>query len=493
MHKKESVVIVGAGPGGLTAGMVLANQGYDVVILEKNQSVGGRNARLKVGEFSFDTGPTFLMLTDILEEVFTMTGRNIHDYLDLRELEPLYRLKFHNKPDFFPTRDMAKMKDQISRLFPGDEAAYERFLKNEKKKFEGLISCLKIPYHKIYHMMRPSLLKAAPSLNLGRSLYGELSRYFKHDELRIAMTFQSKYLGMSPWQCPAAFTILSYMEHSQGVFHPIGGLNQISVAMAKIIEEEGGKIRLNTPVKEVIVEKGVAKGVLLQNGEKLLCDHLVMNADFAHAMTHLVPKEHRKKYTDEDLDKRDYSCSTFMLYLGVKKQYDIAHHNIIFAKDYERNVHEIAVKKVLSEDPSIYIQNPSKTDKTLAPEGKSAIYILVPVPNNSSKIDWEAQKTVFRKHVLNVIAQKTELKDLEENIEVEKIITPTDWEKDWGIYKGATFNLSHKLTQMLYFRPHNRFEEFKNCYLVGGGTHPGSGLPTIYESGKISAKLIMKG
>jgi phytoene desaturase len=488
---KKKIAIIGAGPGGLTAGLMLSSKGYDVEIFEKQPHVGGRNSRVKQGEFNFDLGPTFLMLTNILEEVFTFAGQNLRDHVDMREIDPFYRLRFNGEVDFYPSRDKKFMREQIQKLFPGDEENYENYLKVEKKKFDSLINCLKIPYDKVHHMIRPQLIRALPNLSITKSLYKRLSEYFKHEELRIAMTFQSKYLGMSPWQCPAAFTILSYIEHSGGVYHTIGGLNQISNAMAKIIQENGGKIHCSTPVKEVIVESGVAKGVLLENGKKVFSDSLIINADFAHAMTNIVKKEDRKKYTDEDLDGRDYSCSTFMLYLGVGKKYDIPHHNIIFANDYRGNVEDIAVRKIMSEDPSIYIHNPSKIDPTLAPEGKSAIYILVPVPNNSSKIDWDKEKGAFRRLVLDKIKAKTEVQDLEEYIEEEKIITPFDWERDYGVYKGATFNLSHKLTQMLYFRPHNKFEEFKNSYLVGGGTHPGSGLPTIYESGRISANLIM--
>lgn len=490
MDKK--VVIVGAGPGGLTAGMLLAHNGFDVQIYEKNGYIGGRNGRIELGEFKFDIGPTFLMLSEVLEDVFRFTGRNINDYLDMREIEPLYRLRFHGKLDFYPSRDRKYMTEQIKKLFPGDEDRYDHYLKEEKVKYERIFNCLKIPYDRLIHLLRPTFLKAIPKLDLGKSLYGKLAEYFKHEEMRIAMTFQSKYLGMSPWNCPAAFTILSYIEHSGGIFHPIGGLNKISEAMARILKEEGASIHLSSPVKEVIVEKGKAKGIFLENGGKIMADYVIINADFAHAMTHIVKEENRKKYTNKDLSRRDYSCSTFMLYLGLDKEYDIPHHNIIFADDYRINVKEIAETKVISKDPSFYLHNASITDPTLAPKGKSALYVLVPVPNNSSGIDWDEEKENFRRLVLDKIKEKTELKDIEEHIEVEKVITPLDWEREYGVYKGATFNLSHKLTQMLYFRPHNKFQEFANCYIVGGGTHPGSGLPTIYESGRISANLILQ-
>lgn len=488
----KKVVIVGAGPGGLTAGMLLSHYGYEVEIFEKNDYIGGRNGSIRMDGFTFDIGPTFLMLPDVLKDIFSFTGRKPEDYLELKQLEPLYRLKFKGREDFFPSRDKEYMQKQVKKLFPGDETGYQKYMNEEKTKFEKVFKCLKIPYNNLLHFVRPTFLKALPRLDLGKNLYGRLSDYFIHDDMKTAMTFQSKYLGMSPWKCPAAFTILSYIEHSGGILHPIGGLNAISKAMGRIIEEENGTINLSTPVKEIIVEDNTARGVLLENGKKVMADYVIINADFAHAMASIVKCENRRKYTDSNLASRDYSCSTFMLYLGLDKIYDIPHHNIIFADNYRQNVMEIAETKVLSKDPSFYIQNASVTDPTLAPPGKSAVYILVPVPNNSAAIDWDLQKEAFRRLVLDKIKEKTEFSYIEEHIEVEKVITPFDWERKYSVYKGATFNLSHKITQMLYFRPHNKFSEFRNCYLVGGGTHPGSGLPTIYESGRISANMIIQ-
>ncbi len=209
-------------------------------------------------------------------------------------------------------------------------------------------------------------------------------------------------------------------------------------------------------------------------------------------MSNIVPENNRKKYTNKALEKLEYSCSTFMLYLGVKKEFaDLPHHSIIFANDYKKNVEQISESKVLSEDFSFYVQNASITDKTLAPHGKSTLYLLIPVPNNESQIDWDKEKEELKNKLIDQLETRGGYKDLRQNIEESLIITPKDWEKKMNVYKGATFNLSHKLSQMLIFRPHNQFEEFENCYLVGGGTHPGSGLPTIYESGRISAELIL--
>jgi len=488
---KKKVVIIGAGPGGLTAGMLLAHHGHQVDIFEKKDVVGGRNAPVKLGGFTFDTGPTFLMLLEVLEQSFADAGRDLNKYLDLKRIDPMYRLRFDGTKDFFPTGDEKRMVEEIERAFPGDGQNYLRFKKTEGKKFDRVYPCLKVPYGSFLSYLKPRFIKAIPRLDPFASVYDRLAGYFRHEHLRIAMTFQAKYLGMSPWQCPATFTILSVIEHKFGIYHPIGGLNKISEAMAKVIREDGGKIHLNTPVKQLLVKDHTAKGILLEDGRVVEADKVIINPDFAWAMSHLVKPEDRRKYTDAKLKKMEYSCSTFMLYLGLDKLYDIPHHNVIFADDYRDNVEDIVHRKALSSDPSVYIQNASITDPTLAPAGKSAIYVLVPVTNQTSGLDWQKERKAFRDRVIGIIKQKTELKDIDRHIEAEKIITPADWEKEYGIYHGATFNLSHKITQMLSFRPHNKFEEFGNCYLVGGGTHPGSGLPTIYQSGRIAATMIM--
>ena len=490
---KKKVAVIGAGPGGLTAAMVLAARGYAVELFERAKRVGGRNAKLEIGPFTFDTGPTFLMMIDILEDAFKLAGRDLHELLDIKRIDPLYRLQYSDGRAFFPTANQEHMKEQINRLFPGNWKGYQRYMKYEAKKFDRIASCLRVPYDSLADYVRPRMIKALPYLDAHTSLYKHLSKYFDSDDLRVAFTFQAKYLGMSPWNCPATFSIISYIEHHGGIYHPIGGLYRISEVMADVIREEGGQIHLNTPVREIIVRDGEAKGVRLEDGSEKFYDYLVLNADFGYAMNELVPRSKLKRWTPEKLEQKDLSCSTFMIYLGIDKRYDdIPHHNILFAEDYRKNVSEIADSLTLSDDPSIYIQNACVTDPSLAPEGKSTIYLLVPVPNNRGAINWDKVKDEFREKVLNLVETRGGLTNLRDHIEVERIITPDDWENRANVYRGAVFNLAHSIDQMLYFRPHNVFEEFDRCYLVGGGTHPGSGLPTIYESGVISAGQIMK-
>ena len=241
-------------------------------------------------------------------------------------------------------------------------------------------------------------------------------------------------------------------------------------------------------MKEVVFENGNAKGVKLENGELLEADHVIMNADYAHAMVNLMNGASKP---EEEMGSKKFSCSTFMLYLGLDKIYeDEPHHHILFADDYAQNVNDIRGEKVVSDDMSVYVRNSSITDPTVAPEGHSQLYILVPTINTRHGHDWEATKQEYRDKVLQRIEERTGMKDLREHIVAERILTPTDWRDEGDIFMGATFNLAHTIDQMLYFRPHNRLKGYKNLYLVGGGTHPGSGLPTILESGRISSNML---
>ena len=489
----KKVIIVGAGPGGLAAGMLLASKGYSVDIYEKENNVGGRNAYFKIGDYIFDTGPTFFMMKNVLENVFIKSGKKLEDYVEVQRLDPMYRLKFADGRELYPSPDKDKMKFTMEKFSKGSNKGYLKYLEKEAKKYEKLIPCLSIPYGKIKDLFSKNLMAAIPYLDAHTNLYGVLSRYFENPDIRIAFTFQAKYIGMSPWTAPGTFSIISYIEHGGGIYHIRGGLNRLSIGMAEAFQQFGGRIHLGLPVKKIIVENRIANGILLENGLIEKADYIIINADFAHAMTEIVSPNDRRKWTDDKLARKEYSCSTFMLYLGVKKEFkDIPHHSIIFAKDYKKNIDEITKKMILSEDFSFYVQNASVSDNTLAPEGKSTIYVLVPVPNNKSRIDWDKEKQNFKNKIIDALETRGDYKGLKENIEEEKIITPKDWSEHHSVYLGATFNLAHNVGQMLYFRPHNEFEEFKNCYLVGGGTHPGSGLPTIYESGRISAELIMK-
>ncbi|MBC8206547.1 MAG: phytoene desaturase [Kiritimatiellales bacterium] len=487
----KHIAIIGAGPGGLTAAMILAKRGFRVSVFEAQDRVGGRNGAFQLGPYTFDIGPTFLMLKPILDEVFEEAGADCDEVMDMRELKPMYRLQFEE--DYIePTHDIEKMKDEIARVFPGHEEAYATFFEREKKRFDALYPCLQKSYHTWRSFLSPHLIKAVPHLAIGKSLYDIMVKTFGEEKLALSFTFQAKYLGMSPWECPGLFAIIPYIEHAFGIYHPIGGLSRISDTMADTARANGAEIHLSSPVKQILVRDGAACGVELENGEQIESDEVIINADFAYAASTLFAPGVLKKYSPANLEKKKFSCSTFMLYMGLDKQYDLPHHTVFFAKDYRKNVDDIFHLREPDSDLSVYVRNASITDPTLAPEGHSAVYVLVPMPNLRAGIDWKEKKTAFRETVLDIMEARGGMENLREHIVEEKVMTPADWRDELNVYAGATFNLAHSWDQMIHLRPRNKFEEVDNCYLTGGGTHPGSGLPTIYESGRIAANLISR-
>lgn len=484
--RPKRIVIAGAGPGGLTAGMILAHRGYNVVILEKEERVGGRNAQLATGPYFHDTGPTFLHQKFTLDEVFAETGRVPEDYLKFTKLDPMTRLTW-GKTCLDTSSDRATMAANIARSFPGDEVGYHRFMNDHAEKLRSIFPCLQQPYHRLSNYFSSQVLKVLPYIATKKSVVDVLDGYFKDDRLKLAFTFQAKYLGMSPWSCPALFSILSFIEYQFGIYHVEGGLCKISEAMAKVFEEEGGTLHLGRKIEEIEWADCRAKAVVVEDGERFECDDLIINADYAQAMTTFM-KQKGKPYAR--MDKKKFSCSTFMLYLGLDKIYESEpHHHIIFADNYRQNVEEIGSEKIVSEDMSVYVRNASVSDPTLAPAGHSSVYVLVPSVNCRADYDWDREGEGYRDLVLDKIESQTGFTDIRQHIQQERILSPADWER-MGIFRGATFNLAHTMDQMLYLRPHNIMQGFENVFLVGGGTHPGSGLPTIYESGRISSNLL---
>ena len=486
----QRVLIVGAGPGGLATAMLLAKAGLEVTVIEKQPRVGGRTSAIESDGYRFDLGPTFFLYPQILEEIFRAVGRDLHREVPMKKLDPQYRLIFGAGGELLCVSDVERMVAEIAKLAPADAPRFRRFMAENRLKLEKFAPCLQSPWLGWTSLLQARLLGVLPYLKPWKSLHAELAGYFRDPRLQLAFTFQSKYLGMSPFQCPSLFSILSFLEYEHGVWHPIGGCNALSHGMARVAAELGATLRLNEPVEEILFDGRRAVGVRTATGE-LRADAVVVNADFGHAMTTLVPDRLRRRWTDATIAGKRFSCSTFMLYLGIEGRYgQLAHHNIYVAQNYRQNLDEIENQHVLSEDPSFYVQSPCWTDDTLAPAGHSTLYVLAPVSHQHPSIDWNQERTRYRQVVLRQLA-KIGLDGLEKRIRFERVVTPVEWENKVGIYRGATFNLAHNLGQMLHLRPQNRFEEFDRLYLVGGGTHPGSGLPVIFESARISARLLL--
>lgn len=485
------VVIVGAGPGGLAAAMLLAHQGLKVKLLERRDRVGGRCSAIEANGFRFDTGPTFFLYPRVLEEIFATTGRNLWSEVPMTRLDPQYRLIFGAGGQLDCTSDVARMQAEISRISPGDAARFPKFLEENRRKLAAFRPILESPFNSALDLLSTDLLKAATLLRPWASVDSDLKRFFSDQRLRLAFSFQSKYLGMSPFRCPSLFTILSFLEYEYGVFHPRGGCSAVSERMAEIAAELGVSIGLDEEVERLVFAGRRVIGAVT-NRDEYRTSSLVINADFGRAMTKLVPDELRRRWTNRKLSQKKFSCSTFMLYLGIDGLYDdVAHHTIYISRDYARNLDEIERQHVLSDDPSIYVHNPGVTDASLAPAGQSTLYVLAPVTHQHANVDWNQQREQFRGVVIRQM-ERLGITNLEQRIRYEKVITPNDWDQEYDVHLGATFNLAHSLDQMLHLRPRNRFEDLEGVYLVGGGTHPGSGLPVIYESARITSRLLLE-
>ncbi|MGE0491473.1 MAG: phytoene desaturase family protein [Vulcanimicrobiota bacterium] len=488
MH--DRIVIVGAGPGGLAAAMLLAHAGLKVTVVERLPRVGGRCSAIETDGFRFDCGPTFFLYPRILEEIFKTVGFDLFQEVKMTRLDPQYRLVFGDGGQIDATADLERMEAEVARFSLHDATNLEAFLRENRRKLDSFAPILESPFESWTRLLSLDMLKLLPLVRPWRSVDADLATFFQDPRVRLAFSFQSKYLGMSPFQCPSLFTILSFLEYEHGVYHPEGGCAAVSEKMADIARSMGVDFRLEEEVEEVLFEGRRAVGVRT-NKEKLPCRALVINADFAQAMTRLVPNHLRKRWTDKKIEGKRYSCSTFMLYLGIKGSVDAAHHTIYFSSDYQQNIEDITRHFRLSNDPSFYLQNPGVTDSTLAPEGYSALYLLVPVPHLQGNIDWQTEKHSFRRLALRQLG-RLGLHDIEDRIVTERIMTPEDWCNQLEVYRGATFSLAHNITQMLHWRPGNRFNDLDGVYLVGGGTHPGSGLPVIYSSSRITSTLLCK-
>jgi phytoene desaturase len=468
--------------------MLLAKSGVDVTVFEKDQAVGGRTKTIKVDDHLFDLGPTFFLYPQILETLFARCGLQIGDYIDLRRLEPSYCVSFENGPSVRASSDLKKLEDEIAKVDPHDARAIARFIATNRRKLGDFKPILDRPVLSLLDYLAPNVLKALHWILPFASVDEELSRYFRDPRIRLVFSFQTKYLGMSPFRCPNLFTFLSFLEHEFGVWHPMGGCGAVSAGMARAAADLGAKIRLGEAVETITFNGKQAQGVVV-NGETHASDAVIVNADFADAIPKMIPAHLRKRWSDTKIESADYSCSTFMLYLGIEGRYDLDHHTIFLAETYAENIKEIERAEHPPLRPSIYVANPSRTDPAFATADGSSLYVLVPV-GHCGRIDWSKEATPFRDRVIERL-ERLGLPGLSQRIRCERILTPDDWRDELSIYRGATFNLAHGLNQMLYFRPHNRFQDVNGVYLVGGGTHPGSGLPVIYEGARITADLVL--
>ena len=489
--KPVNISIVGGGPGGLTAAMLLAASGANVTIWEALDRVGGRSRRIEFDGHAFDCGATFFMMPWVLEEITRACGFRLHDLIPLTRLDPMYRLVFRGEVgemSIDTTQDQDRMARQLDGIRPGDGEAFRKFMLENRRKLAAMTPILRSAIRSPMDLLSGSSMSAARYIKPWESVYGNLSRRFQDERIRLAMCFQSKYLGMSPYECPGLFTILPFIEYEYGIWHPEGGCNALMSALGNACRELGVRIETNAPVQRLEFEGSRATGVVV-NGQKHEADHVVINADATWAMKNLMPEHLRPRgWSDSKIDRKRYSCSTWMNYVAIDGDIALPHHTICFSPEYQQNLDDIVKNRNLGDEPSMYFCNPSVTDPTMAPEGRSSLYCLVPTANCTADVDWRSETPRIRREMIDQL-QRLGVEDVENRILGEQVMTPHDWEAQ-GIHLGATFNLGHGLGQMLHRRPHHRLRGVDGVWLVGGGTHPGSGLPVIFLSSQTTSRLL---
>jgi len=481
---------------------MLAASGARVTIYEARDQVGGRTGRVELAApdgraFRFDRGPTFFLMPHVLAEVFAAAGARLEDHAELIRLDPMYRLLI-GRPGERPTvldttQDVREMARRIGAISEADGRNFERFIADSRAKLCLSGPILRNPMRSPADVLRATSPALLPMLKPHKSVHALLGEYFDDERTKLAVGFQSKYLGMSPYDCPSLFTILPIIEYEYGVWHPIGGCAGLVRAMAGLAGSVGVDIRLGAPVERITFDGRRADGVVI-GGERTAHDAVVVNADATWALKNLVPAELRtgpaKGVRDAAIERKRYSCSTVMLYLGLDGEVDLPHHTIYTSASYRENLEAIAAGTPLSDDPSMYVCNAARTDPSLAPPGGTPLYVLLPAPNlaASGGTDWAAETERLRGVAYAQLERVFGVERPERRTVCAHTIDPTGWAA-MNINRGATFNLGHQLTQMLHMRPQNRLRGFDRLYLVGGGTHPGSGLPTIFLSSQISSAL----
>jgi phytoene desaturase len=488
----KKVAVIGAGFGGLAEAIRLQARGCNVTVFEKRAMVGGRAYQLKRDGYTFDMGPSLITAPFIIERVFKAAGKSMDDYLHLTPLDPFYRIYFHDKSYLDYTDDADRMKEQMGRFNPEDAQNYDRFFEDVKPIYDAVIT--DGLGSKPFLTWKSFLAFVPKAVRLGgmRSVYSFASRYFHDERNRIAFSFHPLFIGGSPFRAPSIYTMIPYLEREAGVWYARGGMYSLVEAFQRVFLDLGGTIRTNAEVQEIVVENGKAVGVRV-DGEIHRADAVVSNGDVPWVYRNLLNPKYRQHWSDSAIDRMHISMSCFLLYIGTRKQYpQLRHHTLILSERYRDLVRDIFDRKILSDDFSMYLHVPSRTDPSMAPEGGESMYVLVPVPHLGGNINWATAAEPFRDRILGFLEKDFGLEGLRQQIEVLEMFTPEHFKSELNAHLGNAFSVEPRLTQSAYFRPHNRSEEVGNLYLVGAGTHPGGGVPGVLLGAEATEQCIVE-
>lgn len=480
--------------GGLAAAIRLRARGFEVEVFEKNERIGGRVNILEGGGFTFDTGPTLLLMTDVYRELFEYAGRRLEDYVDLIPLNPNYRVHFGDGDSMVVSRSLPEMIGELERIEPGSTPGYYRFLADACKKYRtGRRDFVERDFERARDFFNPKNLGLLRDTQATSNYYRSISKYFESEKLRQVFSFQTMYLGLSPFEAPAVYALLPYTELAEdGLWHPRGGMYKLIEALGTLAREMGVQIHTSTPVEEIPVTKGRATGVRVNGGE-VAADAVLANADLPYVYRKLLPERAMRDFTVRLPDRMKYTASSFMLYLGLEGRLDhLLHHNIFLSGEYRKNFDSIFRDERLPEDPSFYTCVPSRTDPEAAPEGREALYVLVPTPHLDSEVDWPREREAFKQKIYDKLEHRAGIENLRERILFEEVRTPTEWESEYNLEKGSAFGLGHGIFQVGYFRPELASRHIQGLYFVGASTRPGTGVPLVTIGARLTADRIQR-
>jgi phytoene desaturase len=489
-QEKSTVLIIGAGIGGIATAARLAQKGYRVKVFEKNEIPGGRCGQMTIQDYRFDTGATLFLMPELYAETFTALDERMEDHLDLQRIDPTYHLFFQDNSKLELTSDLHKLMMQIEAIEFGSYERLLHYLGEGKRHYRlSLPNLICRDFRHLTEFINPKMILMFFQLDAFSRHDRYAKHYFKTPKLQMAFTFQDLYMGLSPYESPATYSLLQHTELSDGLYYPKGGMYRIVQSLTSVAEKLGVEFVYNTSVSRILVQDRHAIGLELSDGKTVPGDIVVANADLGYVYRDLLPEDG----TATRIDRKEYGCSTVMFYWGLDKQYPkLGPHNLFFCGDYKKGFDDIFKYKTMSEQPNFYIHVPSRLDPSAAPAGCDSLSIAIPVGHIDEKIgqDWSE----IQKHARAFIIQRLDragIIDLGEHIKVEIDFCPKDWQKRYNLTRGSAHGLSHKLKQMGYFRPHNRHKTYHNLYFVGASTHPGTGVPTVLVSASLTAQRIL--
>ena len=482
-------VVIGSGFGGIAAALRLKAKNHKVTIIEKHKDLGGRARVFKKNGFTFDGGPTVITAPHLINELFQLFNKNPQNYIEMKPLNTWYRFIFEDGLKFDYSGNEQEMKAQINKINKNDVAGYENLLNFTKKIFDkGFIELSEVPFDNPFFMMKqiPSLL----NLKSYKSVYALVSNFIKDEKLRRLLSMHPLLVGGNPFTTTSIYGLILYLEKKWGIHYSIGGTGQIINSLEKLMKEENISIIKGHEVINIISKDNKIIGVKLDNNEEINADNVICNADPPSVYSKLTKSKNLNSFFKWKMKRMEYSMGLFVYYFGTKNTYeDVEHHTIKFGNKYKEHLEDIFDRKKLNNDISYYLHRPTATDRSMAPEGNDCFYVLVPVPNNQSGIDWSIEGEKLKKLVVDKMEQSL-LPNLRNNIVEDFYLTPDYFEKDLNTKHGSGFSIQPKFSQSAYFRFHNKSEIYDGLYFVGAGTHPGAGVPGVLSSAKVLDKIL---